>query len=751
LFNRLLCKQLNKAYKLGIDKKNSARQGGRIKGSTYNRLVSQGGRKRRVMKDSSSGSGAIVSSLPGTTRDRRDCWGRMGGIVFRLMDTAGVNGYRIDGWLAKSNKNKKTKQPPPNPSNQQPSSTPAPPPPIPLQQQEVEELARMETAMMQQTLEAAKESDLIFLMMDAKVGMTQDLMETARWLRRQQLVVGVHSSNHDDKTSTANNHNNNTTSKKIVVLANKLEGNQWLYDDQSSVTEHLEEVLRLGFGPAIPISAQHGEGMVDLAMILQEMMAEREEEEEKQQEEEEQEELPKQNSRRLGETDQANTGSDYPTILSEQDEDWNEFERINDNDDKEEEEEEDMGSMNPPADKKEEKPLQLAIVGRPNVGKSTLVNAILQQERVLTGTTPGLTRDAIAVDWSWNGRPVQLVDTAGIRKLRRCSPSLGGSNSGASLAGGADPSDLWDRAEYRSSVQQNRQVEDMAVANALRAIQMADVVVLVLDAQARVLHRQEINIANAVIQEGRSLVIAANKWDLLAAENIKGKKNVEFTFSDNTNDEDDDDDDKPYTPKDYANDVRTQLEQWVPMLRHTPIVPMSGLTGERVKNLLPVVFDARDRWAQTISTSTLNRWLEEVLFDSRTPNSTTTSSRRLPTKIKYILQTKGRPPTFLLFCNHADVNHIPESFVRYLTKHFQDTFEMYGMPVRMIFKPSAKSNPYDKQSNRNKSNLRRGGKPRRKSNSSGTGVGGKEHRKQRLFHQLRTTGKPAQKHRRSTR
>jgi GTP-binding protein len=520
LFNRLMCRERNRAYRLGSESK----------------PVGQYGGKGRIGSNQRARGGAIVSAIPGTTRDRRECYGRIGGTTFRLIDTAGVDGERIGLLNMKKARDS------------------------------------MERSMIEQTLAAAKSCDLVLLMFDARVGITHDLEETARWLRKLE------------------------NTPRVLVLANKLEGDRWAYDG-SPVMGHLEEVLRVGFGEAIPVSAEHGEGMADIAIVMEEVMAEKK----------------------------------------------NHSKGVDDD-----------------ADEGKEKPLQLAILGRQNVGKSTLVNALLQQERVISGPMPGLTRDAISVEWSFNGRPVQLVDTAGIRKL---------------------------------SLRLDDDIEDLAVADALRAMKLADVAVLVLDAQALFLQRQELAIANAVIQEGRALVIAANKMDLLELDGAE------------------------YTPQDFAAAVHEQLEARIPMFRQTPIVPMSSLTGDRVIDLMPVVFRARDRWARTIPTGTLNRWLKEVVDGSPPPTVSGVSA-----KIKYILQTKGRPPTFLLFCN---VDDIPETYLRYLTKHFQDTFEMYGMQVRLIVKKSA-TNPYD-----NKNVARKRG---------GSGLGGKEARKKRLFHQLNTTG-----------
>ena len=542
LFNRFMCKEANRAYRLASDKNPRNKRGaqGRV------------GHKN----PSSRPGGAIVSSTPGTTRDRRECVGRIGGTTFRLVDTAGVDGEKIGHLVSKN-------------------SDP------------------MERAMITQTLKAAKAADLVLLMFDARVGVTTDLAETARWLRR----VGPATED--------------TQHREVRILANKLEGDAWSANYESPVLDHLDEAARVGFGEAIPISAEHGEGLADVASII--------------------EDLTEAKRERLG-----------MVGANEHDQDTNAA----------------VGSGSA-----DEKPLQLAILGRQNVGKSTLVNALLREERVITGSTPGLTRDSIAVKWSWKGRPVELADTAGIRK-------------GAKR-------------------ERSDNIEDLAVQDAMRSMKVADVAVLVLDAEARMLQRQELAIADAVVREGRSLVVAANKMDLLV--------------------------DEEYSARDYATAVQEQIEIRFPMLRRTPVVPMSSLTGENVHRLMPVVFNARDRWQQIISTGMLNRWLSEVL-DAQGPPL----HNGRPIRIKYIMQTKGRPPTFLLFCN---VEELPTSYLRYLARNFQETFQMYGMEVRMAIKKSA-DNPYEN-----------------KKKSKSIGIGGWEGRQKRLVKSLKKTGAPPKRKR----
>ena len=559
-----MCRETNKAYRLGSEKKKMKSTG---------RIGYRDPGKRS--------GGAIVSSVAGTTRDRRECIGRIGGTFFRLVDTAGVDGEKINVAFGKRGK------------------------------------TSMEGAMIRQTMEAARNSDLILLMYDARVGVTSDLTETIRWLRKisvppkpTETDAGEAS---DKEGDGSEGQESNQHHREIVIVANKLEGDRWASMGEHHVLDNLAEVSRAGFGNPVPISAEHGEGLVDLAVVI--------------------DKLTREKRVRLG--------------LPEEQEDLLEKSK----------------NQNPNA----LKPLQLAILGRQNVGKSTLVNSLLGHERVIAGETPGLTRDSISVQWDWKGKPVQLVDTAGLRRgVKR------------------------DRSN---------EIEDLAVLDAMRSMKTADVAVLVIDAQARNIQRQELAIADSVIREGRALVVAANKMDLIVEEG--------------------------YTKTDYANAVQEQIEIRFPMLRKTPVIPMSSLHGKNVWKLMPVVFKARERWARVIPTGLLNRWLEEVLDEHSPP-----MQLGRPTKIKYIVQTKGRPPTFLLYCN---VPELPVNYLRYLTRNFQDSFDMFGMEVRLVVKKSAAENPYE-------------GKTKNKI----TGIGGRHGRQRRGVASLKRTGKPLQKKRKRT-
>ncbi len=264
-------------------------------------------------------------------------------------------------------------------------------------------------------------------------------------------------------------------------------------------------------------------------------------------------------------------------------------------------------------------PMQIAIVGRPNVGKSTLVNKILGEDRVLTGPEAGITRDAIAVDIEFGGKPIKLIDTAGMRR--------------------------------KSNV--TEKVEKLAVADSLRSVQYAHVVILVIDAQAP-MEKQENNIAALVEQEGRALVVAINKWDTVA--------------------------DKPA----YLKAINEILETTLPQLKGVEVVPISAETGFQIDKLLKTCFKVYGLWNKEIGTGALNRWLESALEIHAPP---LVSGRRI--KIRYMTQKSARPPSFILFSNTSD---IPESYVRYLVNSLREAFKLPSVPVRMKIKKN--KNPY---------------------------------------------------------
>ena len=266
------------------------------------------------------------------------------------------------------------------------------------------------------------------------------------------------------------------------------------------------------------------------------------------------------------------------------------------------------------------RPLQLAIVGRPNVGKSTLVNQLLGDDRMLTGPEAGITRDSIAVSWTYRGRQIKLVDTAGMRRKARIT----------------------------------QKVEGLSVGETLRAIRFAQVVVLMLDGDA-VLEKQDLTIARMVVEEGRALILAVNKWDM-----IKDKKSVTRQLND-------------------------RLQTSLPQVRGIPTVFFSALTGKGVGKLLPAVLEAYEIWNRRISTSALNRWLEDMLERHPPPLA---SGRRV--RLRYITQAKTRPPTFVAFTSRPEA--LPESYSRFLVNGLREDFDMPGVPIRLHTRKG--KNPY---------------------------------------------------------
>ncbi|MGJ5179793.1 ribosome biogenesis GTPase Der [Bradyrhizobium oligotrophicum] len=266
------------------------------------------------------------------------------------------------------------------------------------------------------------------------------------------------------------------------------------------------------------------------------------------------------------------------------------------------------------------RPIRVAIVGRPNAGKSTLINHLLGEERLLTSPEAGTTRDSIAVEIEWKGRGFRIFDTAGLRRRSRIEEKL----------------------------------EKLSVADALRAVRFAEVVVLMMDAQNR-FEEQDLRIADLIEREGRALVIAVNKWDLMEAQ-----------------------------PGQIAG-LRRDADHWLPQVAGAPIVAVSGLMGEGIDRLMQAIVESYAIWNKRVSTAALNRWFEEAIANNPPP---AVSGRRL--KLNYITQTKARPPSFVLFCSRADA--IPQSYLRYLVNSMRETFELPGTPVRITLRE--KANPF---------------------------------------------------------
>ena len=268
----------------------------------------------------------------------------------------------------------------------------------------------------------------------------------------------------------------------------------------------------------------------------------------------------------------------------------------------------------------ETKPLRIAVVGRPNAGKSTLINALIGEERLLTGPEAGITRDSISVDWDWKGRGIKLFDTAGMRRKAKVQEKL----------------------------------EKLSVQDGLRAIRFAEIVIIVLDATIP-FEKQDLQIADLIIREGRAPVIAFNKWDMI----------------DN--------------PQEALAELREKTERLLPQARGLQAVPMSAETGRGLEKLMDAVIRTHRVWNSRVSTGKLNRWLEGILAHHPPP---AVAGRRL--KIKYITQAKTRPPGFVVSCSRPDA--MPQSYVRYLTNSLREAFDMPGVPIRMALRTS--DNPF---------------------------------------------------------
>jgi GTP-binding protein len=375
-----------------------------------------------------------------------------------------------------------------------------------------------------QTVAAVREADAALFLIDARAGVTPLDEEIGRWLRSETTPV--------------------------ILAGNKAEGRA----GESGILE----AWSLGLGEPIAMSAEHGEGVVDLFEHLR------------------------------------------PHI---------------ERDGAQEDEEPEDG------------PLKLAIVGRPNAGKSTLINRILQEERLITGPEAGITRDSIAIDWEWQGpegerRPVRLIDTAGMRKRAKVQDKL----------------------------------EKLAVADARRAVDFAEVVVLLLDGTLG-LEAQDLRIGDKVLQEGRALIIAINKWDVAEDQSR------------------------------LFQGIKAALEEGLAQAPGVPLLTVSARTGKGLDALIGAAFEVREIWSRRVSTGQLNRWFEEAIEKNPPPAP---GGKRI--KLRYITQVNTRPPSFVVFGNRLD--QIPESYRRYLINGVRRELGFGAVPIRLALRGGR--NPFDK-------------------------------------------------------
>jgi GTP-binding protein len=266
-------------------------------------------------------------------------------------------------------------------------------------------------------------------------------------------------------------------------------------------------------------------------------------------------------------------------------------------------------------------PLKLAIVGRPNAGKSTLVNKMLGEDRMITGPEAGITRDSIAIDWEWQGRPVRLIDTAGMRKRAKVQDKL----------------------------------EKLSVADALHAVDFAEVVVLLLDATLG-LESQDLRIADRVLQEGRALIIALNKWDVA------------------------------HDTSSLFNGVKAALADGLSQVAGVPLITVSAVTGKGIDQLIGAAFETRDAWSRRVPTGELNRWFERAIEANPPPAP---GGKRI--KMRYVTQVKSRPPSFVIFGTRVD--QVPASYERYLVNSMRRDLNFGAVPIRLTLR--APKNPFD--------------------------------------------------------
>ena len=265
--------------------------------------------------------------------------------------------------------------------------------------------------------------------------------------------------------------------------------------------------------------------------------------------------------------------------------------------------------------------LKLAIIGRPNAGKSTLVNTMVGEERVITGPEAGITRDSIAIDWMWGDRQIRLTDTAGMRRKARVDEKL----------------------------------EKLSVAETLRAIQFAEVCVLVMDAR-EAFEKQDLQIADLVAREGRAIVYALAKWDLVEE------------------------------PQKRFEELKDKANRLLPQTRGAPLVRLSALAGRGTEQLMEAVFGVYDDWNTRVKTGELNRWRREAMERNPPP---VVDGRRV--KPRYITQVKARPPTFVLVCSRA--SYLPETYQRFLLNGIRDAFGLPAVPMRIFVRQNSK-NPF---------------------------------------------------------
>ncbi|MDJ0920747.1 MAG: ribosome biogenesis GTPase Der [Henriciella sp.] len=432
----------------------------------------------------------------------------------------------------------------------------------------------LEARMRAQTEIAIREAELALFLIDARVGVTAMDERFAQLLRKADLPV--------------------------VLAANKAEG--------KAGDDGLLEAWNLGLGEPVGISGAHGEGMADLYSAVREALGEEAFEAALVEADDEDGE-----SFNHGILDQLEgLDVDDPNLTT--DKLTSALERAGIDDEREGE------AIEEAKQAAKVKPIRLAIVGRPNAGKSTLINQLVGEDRMLTGPEAGITRDSVTLSWTWEGREVRLVDTAGLRR--------------------------------KSKVQER--LEKMSTGETVRSLKYADVVALVMEPE-EAFEKQDLQIADLALREGRAVVFVVSKWDKIKNHGMAMKE------------------------------LERRVKTLLPQAKGAQLVTLSGLTGKRVERLMPAVAKTYDDWCARVKTGDLNRWLRYMI--ERNPPPSVNGKRIKP---RYMAQIKARPPTFVMMASRGD--QMPEQYKRYLVNGLREAFDMPGVPIRLFVRQGA--NPY---------------------------------------------------------